>query len=256
MLTLKANNFYDAAKPIHLFSQIFGLTAFTVRREGNTLKFVTTSFNVACVIISMIRSFTIYFMLYFGFNWETGVVLDSKVYSTFMMVLMFSFTMVSVSVNWWTFAAKKSFSNIFNLMDEVDEELSVLKNSVNLEKHKLYAYLGILCTVSYSSFTLMMIIYMTRDQVHNALYYTFIVSLFLSTMLDLMFIIHYVLVVASVKVRYRKINLLLNKIFSCFKIEKEKSGNDQLIKAALLHDKLVDATQHINSCFGFPVSKD
>lgn len=59
----------------------------------------------------------------------------------------------------------------------------------------------------------------------------------------------------AVKRRYQKINWFLkHKFWSLFSANVD-GGNEALNAVASLHDKLVDVSESLNLCYGFPVSK-
>lgn len=255
MWSVKVEDFYDVAKPLHQVSQLLGLTCFTVKQENKVFTSRITLLNFLFLIIAIAR-ILIYAKLCYDIPWNTITVFSSEVYSKSMLVLMFGFIVVYLIVNCWMLAVKKSFSMILIKMVEVDNELSLLKVGINLKRQRNVVLLSVVLIVILTSVTTILMFLVARDQdLLNIDEFLFLSILFITTMADQLFFVQFVFLMISVKLRYRRINLYLKVNFLYLKTVNERSGNDKLTTASSLHDKLVDLSQIINKCYGFPVSK-
>lgn len=134
MFSLKAKDLYDVCKPLHCCSKILGLTAFAIKSQSQVYVAATTWFNILCVMLSTALNV----MCAWKFLSRTKMtqnnmigktkIHSSETYAGIMMWLMLSFLVVLTFASWWTFFSRKQFSNLFNLVQEVDSDQNTKKS--------------------------------------------------------------------------------------------------------------------------------
>lgn len=131
-----AENVYDVAKPVHIWSHLLGLTAFSIKRNKQIFKAHTTVIDSICIIVSTVWGLVIcvLFLLSFENVWNASMISISDVYMKSMFLVALSFVIVAMMTNWWTFLSRKHFATTLNLLSDVDEELARLKVPVDLNR--------------------------------------------------------------------------------------------------------------------------
>lgn len=257
MLLLKASNILDVFKPLNIFSQHFGLTSFSVKNHGGLLKTSVSCYNLTFILITtMWNCFCTYI---FGSSLSDSKsdpeVFLSSVYQKSMFYVLLSFFNLSIASNWLIFFSREHISRSLNLMTQVDEKLEALSFGVNFKKHKLVVLLLILFTLSLTSFGVFItnlisnILDLFENGVLVLMSFWFCVELWLLIMLQFIFWIW------MVQLRYEKINLFLQDFFLRNKKEYNRKCALKLNEAAEIHRKLVEVSECINHCYGFPVKQ-
>lgn len=255
MFCFKVHNIYDVAKPLHICSQTIGLTCFSIKQKGNVFVYRVTVLNVLCVSLMtfgtllMIFLYAFYAHQIFSFN-RTHI---SELFENCIFYLLILFQLTTVIVNWTLIAAKFHFAKALTLLKEIDEELETLKLPINLGKHRNV----ILCfAIIMKSFTLISLYVTTLIGTKTQLYEVnifMLIAMSFSMEIAVFTIFHFTFWMWAVKLRYQRINQYLKEQFLTFVGETGEDGVVVLNKAAILHDKLVDVTECINRCYGFPV---
>lgn len=248
-------NVYDVAKPIHVWSQLIGLTSFSIRKENQTFKAHSTPFNVFCITVSTVCGTATAALFLFNFEnrWNSSLVSISEVYTKSMFFVVLTFVVVSAVNNWWTFLARKRFANTLNLLHEVDEELMRLKLPVNFKRQKQIALLFV-ASVNLLTIVLMLVAELIRKKQKDRPRNLFLhVSLIMTVQQCIFIYFHFFFQMLAVKQRYQKINLFLRQNFLVSIRTNVERVNVALNTTASLHDKLVDVSESINRCYGIPV---
>lgn len=259
MFSLKADDIYDVAEPLHFFSKIIGLSSFTVARKDGKFVARRSLFNFLCILLTTLYSSAtgIFFILHIQEMSQTSPFAASNFFEKGMFCAMLGVFYVSNQSNWWIFFSRKSFCRILNLLAEVDDELETLKVPINFRKHKKVV-LGFVVAIKAFIIVDVILVYFAEvigNISHVAVPAFVMFTTFVLMEIGLFAIFQFIFVMWAVKLRYQKINLFLEENFLNSNTE-SKDGKDQIKKAATIHDKLVDVSEAINRCFGVPVSSN
>lgn len=260
MLSLKASDAYDVVRPLHLYSQLLGVTSFSLRRVDGTFVAAYTWLNVLSLVFSTFGSlcFAVSFQFSFIDLWASGEFTSHQVFQRSIVCITFGFAICAVATNFWIFFAMNHFAIIFNLLSMIDEELERLTVKVNIKKHKIFCITFIALVQALATFDacLMEMIaqHTNRTKVKNV-YKTdkvLLWSAWFSLQMTILSIFQFMFMMWTVKLRYEKINSLLEKEFLIK--DDTPHGDDKLTTLAELHDLLVDVSERVNRCYGMPVS--
>lgn len=253
MCSLNANNFYEVAKPLHICSQLIGLTSFSVK--GINGKFISTSSprNIATLIF--FTAWNIYastIVIYKG----RGLIIThryiSRIFENGINLVMFCFISITIFINLLTAFTKKRFPAILNHFAAVDEQLDKMKITVDFKQHKitLLMFVGSVTIFLTCFLILSVIISEAADVYHTTLFLTITMCVNIATHVYIIF--HFIFLMLAVKLRYRKVNLFFKQMLA--KESDSIDGVRTISEVALVHDQLGDATESINKCYGIPVS--
>lgn len=255
MFSFGAENIYEVAKPIHIWSQLLGLTSFAIRKRKNVFEAYTTVFSLICLTISTIWSLTVAtsFLVSFENMWNVDLMPKSEVYSQSLFMVVVAFVFISIVTNWWTFLARKHFATALSLLQEVDEEFKRLKVSVNLKRQKKFVLLFVLSIKVITVGLMGLAFYVIREKKSRTPKSFVFISLWITAQQCILVIFQFIFQVLAVKKRYQRINLLLKEI----SFVKDVNYTNHVINSlASMHDKLVDVSESINRSYGFPVSRN
>lgn len=258
MLSLKAENFCESTRPLHFFSKIIGLTSFSIELQKGKFKVFTTVFNMCCILFPTVWCifaciYSIHSLDIIEEHLERLNV--SEVFEKSVIFIMLGFLFITILSNWWIFAMKSYFEVIFDTLKEVDDELEVLKVSVNFRRHKLLTFV-LIVTIKVLVLANVLVSYhivMAYKQ-HFLLWCAALATMIIYMESGIFTFYHFMFFMWSVKLRYENINLFIKKHFIDTKSISERDGNDNLHKTSVLHDKLVDISECLNRCYGVPVS--
>lgn len=261
MFSFEAENIYDVVRPVHLSSQLMGLTAFSIRREKGIFVESVTWFNLLCIALSVlnISSFSLWFISQVESVWQANNISISEVFQSSLFCVQLSFMFVENLAILSFFSSRKKFCLLLNLIMEVDKELEEMKVPMNFRKQKIVVSFFILFHKALTTIAIFLG-YILGDGL-NVFKSNFLVwlSMFFFIETTAYLISHFTFWMWAVKLRYEKINLFLKKNFlttmSCDKEGSKGScynedGNEKLNTAAWIHDKLVDVSECINRCYG------
>lgn len=255
MSLFKADDIYDVAYPLHICSQVIGLTAFKITRKSGVFVPSINRYNIFCVLIATFAGLMTTYMFIFRTDdlMVINAVAISVVYERSMFFVVLGFITSTLLVNWWTLGSKTPFSRVLNLIYEVDEELASMKCSVNLKKHKkiILSFVTLTNSMGIISTVMTSLIGEITKLFHMNI--CFLISMFFIVQSNIFFLFQFTFLMWAIKVRYQKINFFLEESFMAAPDGIIKDGNGKLNKAARLHDKLVDASESINRCYGVPV---
>lgn len=253
MFSLKADDSFDVAKPLHFFSKFIGLTSFSIKEEKQLSVFVTlvdlVFLNLVSVssVIGVVR-----FIFYDHQVWGFHTV--SEVFRRSIDLVVTSFILIPIFANLWIFCARKSFADIFNNLTIIDKELEVMRVPVNYRKskRKILIFILVIKCIVITSFA----VTETIGRTSNLFKSDVMVAISICTNIEytIFVIYHFTFLMMAVKQRYKRINLFLQLNFLICPSDEVRNGNEKLNQAASLHDKLVDVADKINRCYGVPVS--
>lgn len=256
MLSLKAENVYDVAEPLHLCSQLIGLTSFTIKRKNQEIKASVALYNYSCLIVSTVFTalFTSMFILNNEYMWKINRAYISEVFEKSIFCGLISFFLCLIPTNLWLFASRECIAHTLTLLVEVDDELQRMKVPINFRKHKKVILFFVYLTTTATALSTIYVIFIGKDKNMIAMDVSLLISMNYCMAWNIFVIFHFTFIMCAVKLRYENINSYLNANFLSPKVAINKNGNEILNKIASLHDKLVDVTNCINRCYGFPVS--
>lgn len=172
MFSLSAQNAYDVVRPLHICSQMIGITSFELSERNNVFVDSVRWRDILCIAVSTVWSASVAFMFIFNVDkmWEIKLYSLSAVFERSMFCVVLAFLAITVLSNWWTFAARHHFSRIFNLLVEIDEELSRIHEPINFRKHKksIIIFIGITMTLACFSIALTRFVGLRNVEVSTA----------------------------------------------------------------------------------------
>lgn len=261
MLSLRANNIHDIVKPFHVCSKIIGLTAFTIERVQGAFVVSLSWYNIVCILLStsLSSSYAFWYIVNQQKFIEHSEMELSEAFENGSMCVSFGFLIFLMCLNMWFLLKRKHFSDILNLLADVDDELDTLKVPLNFRYHKKIVLLFI-CSIKVIVLVEISVAFATIFSLNLGLTrQSFILNLlillamFVTIEMSAFLMLQFTFWMWAVKLRYKKINLFLKKAFFMPSNKNLRDGNDVLNKAARLHDKLVDVSKYINICYGLPV---
>lgn len=254
MSLIEADDIHDVIRPFHIWSKFVGLTSFSFKRKDGVFVGFKTCLDYFCILLSTASVLAIGCGLAIDSNiFETSAYNTTNSFEKFSYFLMFAFFTFSNFSIWWIFLAQKSFCKILNDLRAVDEKLKQLKAPMDLEKHKRF----VLMFVIVMKLLMLLFVYGTYTVELTLKFFepSFLIYISMCFVTEVAFLIgfQFVLLVIAVKLRYKQINSCLKKVFFASNVGKDE-GTEIITEAAKLHDKLVDVSEAINRCFGYPVS--
>lgn len=254
MFSSEAENVYEVFKSLHFCSGLIGLTSFSILRADGKFVQRTSLFNIFCLLFASIWNLTMtkIYLNNFDHVHEPSLA-ASGVYMTSLWVLITSFTAITLLVNWWSFFARKYFPDIINILSDVDDELSKVDAAVNLKKHKRMLLIFIFSTKIFLMITAICTHFDIELTSNKYMVYVLMLGVFTYMELNVFITCHFTFWMWTVMLRYQKINSFLIKSFSNPDKNIFKRSKNSLDICASLHEKLVDASEIINQCYGIPV---
>lgn len=255
MFSLNAKNIYDVVEPLHLCSQLLGLTSFSIGKGKDIYVAKLKLYNVLCLAITtgLISLFTSMFILFNAELWQINRVYMSEVFENSMFCVLLSFFFCLIPVNLWFYSARKQFAILLNLLVEVDEELQKMEKPINLRKHKKVVLFFVLSTKILSFIAIMLSYWIGRNTDLFSMNIALLIAMNFSIVWNMFVIFQFTFTLWAVKLRYENVNTCLMDNFLSIKTQSAEDGNDKLKMIASVHDKLVDVSESINRCYGFPV---
>lgn len=255
MLSLKADDIYDVAKPLHICSQLIGITSFNITRQSEIFVDSVTWRNILCIAASTVWSATVALIFIFNMNmmWEIKALSLSAIFVNSMFCVLLAFLTITILSNWWIFTTRKYFTRTLNLLMQVDEELERMKVPINLRKHKKIVVIFIVFAMTGATMSLLFTKFIGIDLYFYKIDCVFLMTMFICMETNLFFVYHFTFFMWAVKLRYQNINFFLKENFLTSPNGDVKDRIGKLNAAALLHDKLVDVSECINRCYGVPV---
>lgn len=261
MFLFQANDIYDAARPLHACSQLIGLTSFSVRKVLGKFVVCLNLFNILCIVVSSILTISIgvlYTTIKHDF-YEDEMAEISDAFENSILAVTLVYMMVLLLQNWWFFLARNYFADILNLVKEFDDNLDHLKVLLNFQSHRKIV-LASVCSIKALTILAIFAAFTHDSTVNEYLfgqpvwkYFFFALTMMITIELNIFLVLQFTFWMWAVKLRYQRINEFIRDNFLATREENEKKGNENLQKAASLHDKLVDVTKYINICYGVPV---
>lgn len=256
MFSFEASNVYEAGKPLHKFSGFLGLTSFTLKQRDGIFIAQKTIFSYACVILYSVWSatFIIFFMMIdLREIWGQDDIFISEIQEKTIIFTIATSLLISATINWWMFLNRNKFPRIFKLLLNIDEELVKLNVALDHKTHKK----RVIFSIAIVQCLTLLFVFLShlnasrRDDYHTDGYSLFSMCYFIE--FQAFIFLQFIFLIWTVKLRLEKLNIFLRKSLSKVLTESAIDENINLNQVAKLHDKLVDVSEAINRCYGFPV---
>lgn len=254
MFALDADNIYDIVRPLHLSSQLVGLTSFSIIKDNNQVHTAFVSVrNVLCIILSTVWNFfVIYKYLFTQSVWEFNREYLSSFFENVSKIALSCDVVILIFVNWWLCFRRNEILVILDKFNNIDQSLGKLNVFINHRKQKQFVTIFVMSLITMIFCGSLALLY--ASIVSNVYSYSLILffadlhSLISSTLLSSQFIF----LMLGIKIRYQSINeyLMRDMLESQINVRKPEAYNE----ITTLHDKLLDATEQISFCYGVPVS--
>lgn len=259
MFSTKVSNFHEVFKPLHICSQLIGLTGFTIITEYNAGLFEARVkfYNIVILFVATLMDFALLLIVIVDrdnmFGAEANPFVHSKQVTSGFKIVLSCFVALMNAVSFYTLYRRRNLVKLLNAMTEVDASLkfNVKIHQINYRKHKNNVVLALLSILFMLVLSYVSHFYLKKR--YN-MTYTNLFPIFITKSAAVYFFIYFqfVFFIATIQSRYRYVNSMLH-IDMVGKVFKQKFNN-KMIEIARVHDKLVDATHYMNQFYGFPVS--
>ncbi|CRL05760.1 CLUMA_CG018789, isoform A [Clunio marinus] len=256
MFSSNTEHIYDVAKPMHICSQLLGLTSFKVVKKNKVIVDSVTVFNVLILILStFLYIFAIFlFCTNYIAGWKVKQVITSKIFECTIWWVAVCYFVTHIIMNWWFLFSRKHFINIFNKLNAVDENLSDLDVELKTTRHRNVIFWVSLITSTYFVLTTTLGYVASTNQdtlrIGIAIYVIFFSVIYRNFFLNY----HFIFIMWGIKIRYQKINSLMKEFLGHLNPSQNVEKGDEILnQIAKIHDKLVDVSEHINRTYGFPM---
>lgn len=260
MFAGKVSSFHEVFKPLHVCSQIVGLTSFAISREHEFAMFEDRIklHKVLILVLGFFMDITLLLIINFEHNsiWSAkdNPFVESKQVESGLHLLMSLFVSLMGATAIYTFSRRKSLVNCLNLITEVDNTaiFNTRRHKINLKKNKSRVLITI--PIMYLILILSAVSHIYLREKYSISSFTNLFSFLINKSASLFFLIYFqfIFFILTIRSRYRYINSFLKTQMlgkAC-----SPSFNNDLIEVAKIHDKLVDATNCMNEFYGLPVS--
>ncbi|CAG9808829.1 unnamed protein product [Chironomus riparius] len=152
----------------------------------------------------------------------------------------------------FTFISRHSIIKCLNIIINVDKELESHGITIDHKKHKKFI---MTCIVSLECFIVLTIsasLYSSKEFSSFALNGYILCSTIVNIHFALILYLQFILIMWTIKARYRKVNRFLCESFT-IKYYNDSAKLNNLNKAAKLHDMLVNACECVNAGYGISV---
>jgi hypothetical protein len=255
MALLRAENIYDVIKPIHVSSQIIGLTSFTIKAD-NRLNFrASLSYiNVLCITL-MTAWFGIIFMCFLLVDtaWEVNREYISEFFENIVTVNICCDVAIIVTTSWLLLFLRNKLMSILNILRNIDDCLINFGAKIDYSKHKMTLITLLIATKLFNTGGIMIsyvVAHLTDIYLPNLL----------SSLAELagyemytMFFLQLILFMWAVKLRYQYLNQCLMEFYEMKKLDQDLDSQE-IMKFATINDKLVTIVEKLSFCYGMPVS--
>lgn len=256
---MKATSIYEVIRPIHLCSQIIGLTSFSIKRDSNrNYEGFISIYNWFCIItFTFWHAANIFRLNLDELIWEIN---DrdfmSKWFEDSMKILITINCLVWIFTVWWFLAMKSKLTVVINWIEEVDKALSSLNIPVNHGRHRklLIIFLTVAQALNVCS-TLFSFAVANLTKVYEPDIYSDIAQ-FIAFELIILLFSQIISFMWTVCIRSQQINSFLNSVYMAklSSIEKFPVQESEALKILpIIHDKLVDIAERLSFCYGVPV---
>lgn len=250
---------FDAIKPLHVCSQLFGLTAFSIKRNIScTHKALVTHFNYFCILLTTFwHGYSIVNCIFIKHLWKVADrTYMSEFFESCFKILIVGNCAIIIYILWWLFAMKSQIMSALNLFNYVDEALCDMNAGVNHKKHQqtmlfFVVFIQVLNffktgTEALSSFLL------------EAYESSLIASVGEYIGFEYIFLLagQVVFFMWSARIRYRQINKILNAKWkeTILNFQKPAKHHDEVFKKLpVLYCKMADVCDILSYCYGIPV---
>lgn len=259
MKSSRAFDIFDEITPVHFYSKMIGLTAFSIKQNNNRPQSFLSLYNVICSLV--VFSWNIYALLEFlvfgsAFNFNRKML--TVFFEKSITVLICIDLTLMIGINFWMLFIRDKVVKLLQEIKTVDEVLSDMKFPINHAKHRKIAFVYILSSQC-TNVVIQVSVFLSSQftEVYQSSFFLSAAELF-GTNYFIVFCSHCTFLLLSVFARYRQVNSKLRQLCSEEKSSRQNSievtKDETWKRLSSVHDKLVDITTRISFCYGIPVS--
>lgn len=243
-----SENIFDVLKPIYYISRFVGAAPFTITRKGDSYEFRTKLLDyIILFFFAILEGYLFYICV---FHEKLIVKSNSNIQNFGSQLMMSSTIIVTIFMAVINFFQRMKTVEIIQDLNRVDESMRLL--NIELE-HKLqstqltkYLITCFILTVSLVVINTILISFVSdKIWTHLPTHVTFI----LSNIFYAIFISQFILSIASIYIRFKKLNEGFNKIFKLHKLSKDEDLSHIVVEISNIHDRLIEIVQKINVRF-------
>lgn len=260
MFSAKVSNFHEVFKPLHMCSQIGGLTSFSINMNCKVKIFEASVkfYNILILCVATLLDFLMILFLILCQNdlWDSkhNIFVKSRNVESGMPILFFAFVFAVILIAIYEFCKRRYLVKCIELICKVDQSPFCV-NSINLKKQKIFLEISIAVSYLVMIYSYVSGYAMMRPMFESDFFTHFFFIVFSKNVINYFFIhMQFILFIVTIKSRYQCINLYLSKMLARTARTYSQAFDKDLIDIAKLHDKLVDVTYYVNKTYGFPVS--
>lgn len=259
MSLVKIPSIFDAIKPLHFYSQLFGLTAFSIRRNITWHHETFVSFcNYFCILLTTSwHGYSIVNSVFLEHLWKVSDrTYMSEFFENCLKILIVGNCTIIIYILWWLFAMQSIILKALSLFNDVDEALCDMNAGVNHKKHHR-------TTLTFVVFIFILNVFKTGTEalssyLLNAYETTFMASIgeFIGFAYVFLLSGQTVFIMLSVQIRYQKINKILIAKYkeTILNFQRPSKHHDKVFqKLPVLYCKMADVCEILSYCYGIPV---
>lgn len=259
MSLVEISSVFEAIKPLHFCSQIFGLTAFSIKRNISWQYEGFVSYcNYFCILLTTFwHGYSIVNSVFLEHLWKVADrTYMSEFFENCMKILIVGNCAIIIYILWWLFAMKSRIMKALHLINDVDEVLCDMNTGVNHRKYQktlmsfviFIQILNIFKTGTEALSTFLLEVYETSFMASIGEFIGFEYIFLLSGQI--------VFFMLSARIRFQQINKVLNAKWkeTIVNFQKPSKHPDEAFKKLpVLYCKMADVCEILSYCYGIPV---
>jgi len=260
MFSFRADSIYDVIKPFHICCQLIGLVAFSIRKnDGQGFKAFLSLGNVVCFLLSTAWTvlITVLYVVNSGEVFGANRQHFSIVFEKSIVAVLISYIIIHATSNWWLLLYRKRFASLVRNIEDTDTILTKYGCLINFRRHKYF----ILFFLQFCILSPILPIYFSIKLAEETKMYRVnvvaLTSMYFFLVSFILLMTQFAFIIWAVKMRYQNVNGALERQFLMpfnNAINQSQPKRERLNELAIIHDKLVDASEDISCCYGVPVS--
>jgi hypothetical protein len=211
MISVKALDIYDVAKPLHICSKLIGLTSFSIKKINGIYCGSVEIYSIFSIVFSTLWYTCVVCLLLTEPDamWTMKIVTFSGVFEKSMYIVVLSFILISTISNLWFFVRRKTMLEFFNKIVEIDEHLIEMKVPVDLSDQKRFILLFILFVkiLSWSAVVATEVLGQTTGAFRTNL--AMIITMAVNVQMWIFVNCQFICLIYSLRLRFERINLFL-----------------------------------------------
>lgn len=245
---------FDAVRPLHILSRLCVVTPFSMKKDKGQWITKVSIYDVLLMLImsTWITISNVLFIVNRKKMFRFAGVNISEVVEVTITITFAIFHASILLIILFTFVARHSIIKCLNIIVNVDKELESHGITIDHKKHKKFIMTCIVSLESFIVFTIVASLYSSKEFSSFALNGYILCSTIVSVHFTLILYLQFILIMWTIKARYRKVNRFLCESFT-IKYYNDSAKLNNLNKAAKLHDMLVNACECVNAGYGISV---